>query len=119
MVQLHEKYSSQGFEILAFPCNQFGGQEPGTNEEIQKYATDTWNAKFTFFEKCDVNGDNTHPVYKFLRNNSELYDDKKKSASEIPWNFAKFLVNQEGKVVKYFNSREDPNEAIPLIEKML
>lgn len=88
--------------MLAFPCNQFFNQENGTPEEILEFVTTKFGPKFTLFEKVEVNGVNTHPVYKFLRSNSQLFNGKDKSAKFIPWNFAKFLVNGKGEVVKYF-----------------
>ena len=96
MVRLHKEYRDSGFEILAFPCNQFMNQEPGTNEQIQKFATEKYGAEFPIFDKTDVNGENTCDVYKFLRSHSELYDKDKGEAREIPWNFAKFLVDSNG-----------------------
>ena len=76
-------------------------QEPGTNEEIKKFARELYGAEFPIFAKTEVNGANTCEVYKFLRLNSSLYDPKKGEAKEIPWNFAKFLVNSRGEVVSY------------------
>ena len=72
LVELYKDYSE--LEILGFPCNQFGYQEPGTNEEILKYARDTYGVEFPMFEKCEVNGEGAHEVYRFLRRNSSLYD---------------------------------------------
>lgn len=71
------------------------------------------------FSKIEVNGENAHPLYRFLRNNSELYDPATKTAKQIPWNFGKFLVNKDGKVIKFEGPRTDPNAMIPLIEKEL
>ena len=76
-------------------------QEPGTNEEIKQWAKDTHNVDFPMFAKIDVNGDNTHEVYKYCRYNSELLNKKKNLVAEIPWNFAKFFINKDGKVVSY------------------
>ncbi|WCJ41400.1 glutathione peroxidase 2 [Euphorbia peplus] len=105
---LYEKYKSQGFEILAFPCNQFLGQEPGSNEEIQEVACTRFKAEFPIFDKVDVNGKNTTPLYKFLKSEKGgLLGDS------IKWNFTKFLVNKEGKVVE----RYAPTTAPLKIEK--
>jgi len=82
------------------------GQEPGSNAEIKAFQ-ESFGAKWQMFEKSDVNGENTHPVYKFLRVNSELYCAKDKTSSEIPWNFAKFLVNHEGRVIGYWGPSTD------------
>ncbi len=111
MVRLHKLYREHGFEILAFPCNQFMGQEPGSNPEIKTFARELYGAEFPLFAKTDVNGENTCEIYKYLRNNSELYDPAKLQAKEIPWNFAKFFVNSQGKVVAYF-----PPKAIDELE---
>ncbi|KAH7834926.1 hypothetical protein Vadar_020997 [Vaccinium darrowii] len=100
---LYEKYKDQGFEILAFPCNQFGGQEPGTNEEIQETACTRFKAEFPIFDKIEVNGENAAPLYKFLKSEKGglLGDD-------IKWNFTKFLVNKEGKVVERYAPTTSP-----------
>ncbi|KAL0285894.1 UNVERIFIED_CONTAM: putative glutathione peroxidase 2 [Sesamum angustifolium] len=94
---LYEKYKDQGFEILAFPCNQFASQEPGTNEEIQETACTRFKAEFPIFEK------NTAPLYKFLKSEKGgvLVD-------AIKWNFTKFLVNKEGKVVQRYSPTTSP-----------
>ncbi|XP_027123481.1 probable glutathione peroxidase 2 isoform X1 [Coffea arabica] len=100
---LYEKYKDQGFEILAFPCNQFGWQEPGTNEEILEAACTRFKAEFPIFEKIDVNGKNAAPLYKFLK--------AEKSGlliATIKWNFTKFLVNKEGKVVERYGPHTSP-----------
>ena len=96
MVQMHKELKGQGFEICAFPCNQFASQEPGTAEEINNFARGKYEAEFVMFEKIEVNGPKCHPVYNYLRSHSSLHDDKTGKTSEIPWNFAKFLVNGEG-----------------------
>ena len=93
---LYQEYADQGLEILAFPCNQFMGQEPGTNEEIKEFVTSHYGVNFQLFSKVDVNGPHTHEVYRFLRRNSPLYDKKKDQVQNIPWNFTKFLVDSEG-----------------------
>ncbi|XP_050219618.1 probable glutathione peroxidase 2 [Mercurialis annua] len=105
---LYEKYKTQGFEILAFPCNQFAGQEPGSNEEIQETACTIFKAEFPIFDKIDVNGKNTAPLYKFLKSEKGGY-----FGDAIKWNFSKFLVNKEGKVVE----RYAPTTAPLKIEK--
>ena len=119
-MNLHHEYSERGFEILAFPCNQFMGQEPGTNAEIKAFARNTYGAEFPLFAKVDVNGPSTCEVYKFLRNNSkDLFDPVKKEAKEIPWNFAKFLVDSEGKVVSFHNPTVEPKDLVKDIEAIL
>jgi len=93
---------------LAFPCNQFGGQEPGSNEEIAAWAKKTYGVTFPMFEKTEVNGENACELYQYLRQNSELYDASKGTATTIPWNFAKFLCDGSGKVFKYYGPRTNP-----------
>ena len=119
MVKIHEKYHDRGFQIFAFPCNQFMSQEPGSNEDVKKFAQEKYGAKFQLFEKIDVNEPNTHEVFKFLRRNSPLYDEQKDEVKNIPWNFAKFLVNSEGQVVDYYNPKQNPEVCVPKIEEML
>jgi glutathione peroxidase len=115
----YDKWSSKGLEIIAFPCNQFGKQEPGTPEEIDAFIRDKYSCKFPIMEKVEVNGENTHPVYAFLRNNSELYDSKTDLTEEISWNFAKFIVSQEGKVLKYFNPKISAKTALEFMEEYI
>lgn len=94
---LYKKYKDQGFEILAFPCNQFGWQEPGSNEEINEVVCSAFKAEFPLFQKIEVNGKNAAPLYKFLK--------LKKSGvviDEIKWNFSKFLVDRQGNVVERY-----------------
>ena len=100
--ELYDKYKDQGFEILAFPCNQFGGQEPASNAEIQAFARDRFDANFPMFAKVDVNGDNSAPIYTWL---------KESIPGDIGWNFTKYLVNSAGQVIKRFDPQESP-EAI-------
>ncbi|KAH0463078.1 hypothetical protein IEQ34_007660 [Dendrobium chrysotoxum] len=103
MSQLYEKYKHKGLEILAFPCNQFGGQEPGSNEEIVEFACTRFKAEYPIFDKVDVNGENTAPIYKFLKAaQGGFFGDG------IKWNFSKFLVDKEGNVVDRFASTTSP-----------
>ncbi|AQK54126.1 putative phospholipid hydroperoxide glutathione peroxidase 6, mitochondrial [Zea mays] len=112
--QLYEKYKDQGFEILAFPCNQFGGQEPGTNEEIVQFACTRFKAEYPIFDKVDVNGDNTAPIYKFLKSSKgSLFGDN------IKWNFSKFLVDKEGHVVERYAPTTSPLSIEKDIKKLL
>ncbi|KAL6634881.1 hypothetical protein ACP70R_027552 [Stipagrostis hirtigluma subsp. patula] len=112
--QLYEKYKDQGFEILAFPCNQFGGQEPGTNEEIVQFACTRFKAEYPIFDKVDVNGDNTAPIYKFLKSSKGgLFGDN------IKWNFSKFLVDKEGRVVERYAPTTSPLSIEKDIKKLL
>lgn len=94
-------------------------QEPGTNAEIKSFAKDLYGAEFPLFDKTEVNGPNTNELFKFLRIHSELHDKTKKEVKEIPWNFAKFLVNSKGQVVSYHNPRIDPLSMVQEIEALL
>ena len=118
LVTLHEKYTSKGFEILAFPCNQFFGQEDKCDKDIKQFVTTKFGVKFPLFAKIEVNGTRCHPVYKYLRCNSIL-NNKKSGAQEIPWNFAKFLLNEDGKVVQLYAPDIRPETIGSEIEKLL
>ena len=112
--ELYEKYNKSGFEILGFPCNQFKHQEPGSNEEIKNFCTNNFNIKFQMFEKIDVNGDDAHPIYKFLTKAAPgLITDS------IKWNFTKFLIDKNGNVVKRFAPQTVPDSIAPFIEELL
>jgi len=104
---LYEKYKGQGFEILAFPANEFGAQEPGSNEEIKQFCSSKYKVSFPLFSKIVVKGKGIHPLYEFLTSEST----NPKYAGEIPWNFTKFLVNRKGEVVARFQPREKPSAA--------
>uniref|UniRef100_A0A7S3JGD9 Glutathione peroxidase n=1 Tax=Euplotes harpa TaxID=151035 RepID=A0A7S3JGD9_9SPIT len=119
MVKIYETYKDKGFQIFAFPCNQFMSQEPGSNQDIKEFAQDKYGATFPLFSKIDVNGPNSHEVFKFCRRYSPLYDEKKDTIKSIPWNFAKFLIDENGQVVDYYTPKQNPDECLPKIEKML
>ncbi|XBJ03800.1 hypothetical protein VPH35_022863 [Triticum aestivum] len=103
-----------GFEILAFPCNQFGGQEPGTNDEIVQFACTRFKAEYPIFDKVDVNGNNVSPLYKFLKSSKGgLFGDS------IKWNFSKFLVDKEGHVVDRYAPTTSPLSIEKDIKKLL
>ena len=97
MVEYSDKYKSQGLEVLGFPCNQFGAQEPGTNSQIKAFAASKFGVKFPMFSKIDVNGPDAHPLFLFLKARS--------GGADIAWNFEKFLVSREGDVVKRYSHR--------------
>ncbi|CAG5114607.1 unnamed protein product [Candidula unifasciata] len=99
----YTKYADKGLAILAFPSNQFAGQEPGSNEEIKKFVNDTFGAKFDLFSKIEVNGKNAHPLFKFLKK-----EQKGTFGDFIKWNFTKFLINREGKPVSRYSPSTDP-----------
>ncbi|XP_049409238.1 probable glutathione peroxidase 2 [Solanum stenotomum] len=111
---LYEKYKDQGFEILAFPCNQFLWQEPGTNEEIQQTVCTRFKAEFPVFEKIDVNGDNAAPLYKFLKSEKGGF-----LGNAVKWNFTKFLVDKEGKVVERYAPKTPPLQFEKDIQNLL
>ncbi|XP_074582524.1 putative glutathione peroxidase 2 [Curcuma longa] len=111
---LYEKYKGQGFEILAFPCNQFMSQEPGSNEEIQEVACTIFKAEFPIFDKIEVNGKKAEPLYKFLKSQQGgILGDA------IKWNFTKFLVNKNGKVVDRYAPTTSPLKIEKDIQKLL
>ena len=95
---LYQKYHAQGFEILDFPCNQFGQQAPGTIQEIHQFCTANYDTHFPQFDKIDVNGENAHPLYTWLKAQA--------GGGDIKWNFTKFLVGRDGKVIKRYESRD-------------
>jgi glutathione peroxidase len=104
---LYDKYSDRGFTVLGFPCNQFFGQEPGTAEQIQEFCTLNYGVTFPLFAKLDVKGDKQHPLYALL---TESPDDAGK-AGNVTWNFEKFLVGRDGRVLRRFRPKvlpEDP-----------
>lgn len=101
--ELYEKYHDQGFEVLDFPCNQFGHQAPGTNEEIVEFCTLTYHTQFKTFGKIDVNGPDESPLYTFLKSQKKGF-----LGSKIKWNFEKFLVDRHGNVVDRFASTTEP-----------
>jgi len=98
----YEKYKGQGFVILGFPCNQFGGQEPGTNEEIKQFCSSKFNVTFPLFDKLEVNGNNRHPLYTALAGKDSPFP------GDIKWNFNKFLLGKDGRIIKRFDSKVAP-----------
>lgn len=112
--ELYDKYKDQGFEILDFPCNQFMGQAPGSAEEINTFCTLNYQTTFPRFAKIKVNGKEAEPLFDWLK--------KEKSGplgARIEWNFAKFLINREGKVVERFSSKTDPLKLEEAINTLL
>ena len=112
--QLYREYKDKGLEVLGFPCNQFANQEPGTNEEVHQFCQLNYGVTFTMFEKIDVNGENAHPLYKFLTSQA-----KGILSSKIKWNFTKFLIDAEGNVVKRYAPTVMPSQITGDIEKLL
>lgn len=113
MIELHNRYSEQGLRVLAFPCNQFGGQEPGSNQEIKKYAA-RHGVLFDMFSKIDVNGAGAHPLYVYLKSQQHGA-----ITDSIKWNFSKFLCNRAGKPVKRYGPSTDPLSCEDDIKKEL
>lgn len=116
---MYEELASKGFQIFAFPCNQFMNQEPGTPEEIKKFIREKYGGTFPIFEKILVNGDDTHEIFKYLRRNSELWDEKTQTMQNIPWNFGKFLVDEEGHVQAYYGPKVNPLQMMDKVDEML
>lgn len=102
--ELYNTYKAKGFVILAFPANDFAGQEPGNSEEIRTFCTNNYGVTFPMFSKITVKGEGIHPIYKWLIANADRHDD-------IEWNFAKFLVDKQGHVVGRFTPQTKPSSA--------
>lgn len=111
---LYEKYKDQDFIVLGFPCNQFGGQEPGSGEEATQNCKINYGVSFPMHEKIDIKGENQHPLYKFLTEaQNGLFNEK------IKWNFTKFLVDKQGNVVHRFSPQKKPTQIESEIEALL
>lgn len=117
--KLYETYRDQGFEILGFPCNQFGAQEPGTNEEVQQFCKINYGVTFPLFEKTLVNGPDAHPLFRFLKEQAPFQGEPEGADDEIKWNFTKFLVDRSGNVVTRFEPGVVPSEIEPAIRELL
>lgn len=115
--EVYEKYKDQGFRVLAFPANEFGAQEPGTDAEILAFCSSRYNVSFPLFSKIVVKGDGKHPLYQFLTSS----ETNPEHGGEIPWNFTKFLVDRHGKVIARFEPKDKPEspEVVGVIEKAL
>ena len=100
---VYQKYKSQGLVICGFPCNQFGGQEPGTDTEIKQFCTAKYDVTFPMFDKLEVNGDNRHPLYVLLAGKDSPFP------GDIRWNFTKFVIGRDGKIVNRFDSKVKPD----------
>jgi glutathione peroxidase len=112
---LQDKYGEKGFTVLGFPCNQFAGQEPGTNEEIKQFCSTNYNVSFPLFDKIVVNGPNRNPLYVALAGKDSPFP------GDIKWNFGKFLIGRDGKILKRFEPKTTPDsaEVIAAIEAAL
>lgn len=113
--EMYEKYKDQGFTILGFPCNQFGAQEPGTNNEIQQFCELNYGVKFPVMGKIDVNGDSADPVYKWLKEEAPGV----LGTEMIKWNFTKFLVGRDGQVIKRYAPQDEPKNMMDDVQKAL
>jgi glutathione peroxidase len=115
--QLQETYGDRGFTVVGVPCNQFGGQEPGTAEEIEEFCSTTYGVTFPMTEKVEVNGPGRHPVYKDLVE----VGDEKGQAGDITWNFEKFLLDGSGSVVARFSPSVVPDDprVVEAVERLL
>ncbi|MEM9174706.1 MAG: glutathione peroxidase [Myxococcota bacterium] len=102
--RLYDEYRDKGFEVLGFPCNQFGAQEPGTEGEIASFCETNYGVGFPMFSKVDVNGDGADPLYRWLT----AEDTKPDGAGDVAWNFAKFLVGKDGRIVARFSPPTEP-----------
>lgn len=112
---LYDQYRDLGLEILGFPCNQFGQQEPGTNEEIQQFCDLNYHVSFPMFAKVDVNGTHADPLYQYLKKEAK----GALGSQAIKWNFTKFLVDRKGNVVKRFAPQTAPEKLTVDIEELL
>ena len=109
---IYEKFNEKGFEILDFPCNQFGQQAPGTIAEIKEFCSANYHVKFAQFDKIEVNGDNEIPLYTWLKANAE-------NKNNIRWNFTKFLISPDGKVIKRFEPGDKMTDVEAAVEQAL
>jgi glutathione peroxidase len=104
--ELYERYRDRGFTVLGFPCNQFGGQEPGSAEEIAEFCSTTFGVTFPMFDKVDVNGPDRHPLFGRLTETADANGD----SGDVKWNFEKFLVAPDGQVVGRFRTKVEPDD---------
>lgn len=100
---IHEKYKDQGFTVLGFPCNQFAGQEPGSNSQIKEFCSSRYSVSFPLFDKLEVNGANRHPLYVALAGKDSPFP------GDIKWNFGKFLIDRDGRIIKRFEPKTTPD----------
>ena len=113
--KLQDQYADKGFSVLAFPCDQFGKQEPGSDEEIMSFCTTKFNVNFPVFSKIEVNGDNAAPIYQVMKSSAKGIF----GSEGIKWNFTKFLVNAEGEIIKRYAPTTKPEVIAKDIEKQL
>ena len=112
--KLHRTFADRPFEVLGFPCNQFGGQEPGDEEQIQQFCRTEFSVDFPLYKKVDVNGIDTHPLWAWLKSQKQGAD-----GADIEWNFAKFLIDGDGRVVERYAPQTTPEQLRGDIEQLL
>jgi glutathione peroxidase len=112
---IYAQFKDRGFEVLGFPCNQFGGQEPGSATEIEQFCSTRYQTTFPLFEKTDVNGENAHPLFKYIKHAAPGI----LGTEAIKWNFTKFLVDRDGQVLRRYGSADDPASIAKDIQKTL
>jgi glutathione peroxidase len=113
--KIYDQYKENGFFVLGFPCNQFGSQEPGSEEKISEFCSLNYGVNFPLFAKVDVNGENAHPFFQYLKEEAPGQSE----SSDIEWNFAKFLINRNGQVVGRYAPTVSPTDIGDDIEKLL
>jgi len=113
--EIYSKYSDKDFEILAFPCNQFGAQEPGSNEEIKEFCDINFSVSFKIFDKINVNGSSASPLFKHLKNEAKGV----MGSEAIKWNFTKFLIDNNGRVIKRYSPQTTPDKIDKDLSKIL
>jgi len=111
---IHQKYKDKGLIVLGFPCNQFGGQEPETNDSVEESCRINFGVTFQLTEKIDVNGDRTHPIFEYLKKNLNGF-----LGNKIKWNFTKFIIDKNGKPYKRYSPTKDPKKLIKDIDRLL
>ena len=113
--ELYKNYQEKGLVILGFPCNQFANQDPANNDKIEEFCQMNYGVSFPMFEKINVNGDEAHPLYKFLKTEATGIA----GTESVKWNFTKFLINKDGEVVKRFATKDNPKSLVKDIEALL
>jgi glutathione peroxidase len=113
--KIYDQYKGNGFYVLGFPCNQFGSQEPGSEEEISEFCSLNYGVTFPMFAKVEVNGENAHPLFQYLK----VEAPGEKQSTDIEWNFAKFLVDKNGQVISRYAPTVSPTDISDDIEKLL
>jgi len=113
--ELYTEYAESGFVVLGFPCNQFAGQEPGTEAEIKSFCETNYQVTFPLFSKIDVKGEHAHPLYQYLVE----YTPEPYRTGDIEWNFVKFLIDRSGNIMKQYSARTEPEAIRPDIKQLL